>query len=116
MKILSKYLVTTSVLFHLILLVAAVGFSSYVNDVKNNFGDALNSSKFEAEALVTDITELSRDGLVYTGYLINLNGKDLYVTGPAHQNIAIGDKVKVMTMINSFQDEKKLSVYVRKAG
>ena len=104
MKFLSKYLKVTSVLFHIALLASLYWVIPYYKNVQANFKIGINSSEYENTAIVKDITEISRNGLKYKGYLVEMDGQNLYVPSMGDNSIIVGEEVQIMTMVNSFKD------------
>jgi hypothetical protein len=104
MKFLCKYLKVTSVLFHIALLASLYWVIPYYKNVQANFKIGINSSEYENTAIVKDITEISRNGLKYKGYLVEMDGQNLYVPSMGDNSIIVGEEVQIMTMVNSFKD------------
>jgi hypothetical protein len=114
MKLLNKYLVVTSVIFHIAILISLYWIIPYYENVQEGFKVGVNSSNYENNAIVRDISEISRNGFKYEGYLVEMDGQDLYIPSTGDNSFIVGEEVKVMTMINSFNDSKTLTAYVVK--
>ena len=108
MKFLTKYLIVTSVLFHIALLVSLYWVLPYYKNIQESFKTSVNSSEYENTAVVKDITELSRGGLTYKGYLVEMHGQNLYVSNMSGASFTVGEEVKIMTMVNSFNNTEHL--------
>jgi hypothetical protein len=115
MKFLSKYLKVTSVLFHIALLASLYWVLPYYKNIQEGFKTGINSSEYENTAIVKDITEISRGVLRYKGYLVEMDGQNLYVTSMGDYSFIVGEEVKIMTTVNSFNDKDRLmAVAVKK--
>lgn len=114
MKLLNKYLVVTSVIFHIAILTSLYWIVPYYKNIQGGFETGVNSSNYENNAIVRDISEISQNGLKYKGYLVEMDGQDLYIPSMGAESFIVGEEVKVMTMINSFNDLNTLNAFVVK--
>jgi len=78
------------------------------------FETGVNSSNYENNAIIRDISEISQNGLKYKGYLVEIDGQDLYIPSAGADSFIVGEEVKIMTMINSFNDLNTLNAFVVK--
>ena len=114
MKILNKYLVITSVIFHIAILTSLYWIIPHYEKVQEGFETGVNSSNYENNAIIRDISEISQNGLNYKGYLVEIDGQDLYIPSAGADSFIVGEEVKIMTMINSFNDLNTLNAFVVK--
>jgi hypothetical protein len=114
MKLLNKYLVVTSVIFHIAILTSLYWIIPHYEKVLEGFETGVNSSNYENNAIIRDISEISQNGLKYKGYLVEIDGQDLYIPSAGADSFIVGEEVKIMTMINSFNDLNTLNAFVVK--
>ena len=112
MKLLNKYLIITSIILHIVILIGIFFGVSHFDNVRESFKAGVDSYKYDNDALVKGVTEINRNGLKYKGYLVEMNGDDLYVPGNGNDDIVVGETVKIMTMVNSFNDVDTLTIVV----
>jgi hypothetical protein len=110
MKFLNKYLIVTSVIFHLVLIASLfwiLPYYGYMNDTIKTNADSRKQAK---TAIVKDITEFSRNGLNYRGYLVNVDGQDLYISGVGNDAFALGEEINILVSVHPFKDIQTLTV------
>jgi len=110
MKFLSKYLIATSVVFHILLLASLYWVLPYYNYMQDTVKTNMDSYKQENYAVVKNVTEMSRNGLKYRGYLVSMDGQDLYVQGTGDDSIAVNEEVKILINAHPFKDLQTLTV------
>lgn len=110
MQLLKKYLVVTSVIFHVLLFSSAYWLLPYYNYMQDTVKTNIDAYKKEQTAIVKDITEISRNGLTYKGYLVSMDGQNLYVQGMGDESIALNEEVKILINTHPFKDLQTLTV------
>jgi hypothetical protein len=102
--------VVTSVIFHIALLASLYWVLPYYDYMKDTVKTNMDSYKQENYAIVKDITEISHNGLKYKGYLVNMDGQDLYVQGMGDDSITLGEEIKILISVHPFKDLQTLTV------
>jgi hypothetical protein len=110
MKFLGKYLIVTSVVFHILLLASLYWVLPYYNYMQDTVKTNMDSHKQENYAVVKNVTEISRNGLKYKGYLVSMDGQDLYVQGTGDDSIAVNEEVKILINVHPYKDLQTLTV------
>lgn len=114
MKYAIKYLIVTSVIFHLLLVAALFWGLPYYSHMQDSVKRNVDSYQHANSAVVKGITEISRDGVKYKGYLVNMDGQDLYVAGVGDQSIALDEEVKILIGVHPYKDIQSLTVIALK--
>jgi hypothetical protein len=96
MKYLKRYLVVSSVIVHVVVVVALVWAAPLIGqgmDFAKSFRELVEESEI---GVVEDVSEIVRGDSKYRGYLVNYKGQDLFVSGKAWDDIKEGDVVNVV--------------------
>ena len=88
-----NYLVVSSVIFHLLILLSLFWVIPFLSRVSDISGDNVASYLSPEVGTVKDVTSIERDGVRYNGYKLELDGKDLYVSGSGDKLYRVGDDV-----------------------
>ena len=110
------YFVVTSIIAHLVALVAFAAIAALVPAIKEgfdfnqNFANAPGSN--QETGVVKDVSTLRQGEHSYVGYAIDYKGQTLYVQGDPDAPAAAGDEVDVMMMKPPFGPSKRLMVVV----
>ena len=114
MKYLKGYLIVTSVIFHLGIVIALfwiVPFFAHARDVGKQWTESSASSQ---TGVVENVSEIVRGDLKYKGYWLKYEGQDLYVQGLESDGIQKGDAVQVTINEHPYEPLKTLIVTVTK--
>lgn len=114
MKYLKKYLIVTSVILHVAIvlsLIWVVPFLTHSMEVGKSWSEL---SKKGEIGVVENVSEIVRGNLKYKGYLVNYKGQNLYVMGTGTDEIKKGDVVNVMVSEHPYSPLKTLMVVITK--
>jgi hypothetical protein len=114
MKYLKKYLMVSSVILHLVILISLfwiIPFYTQAMKAGKTWAESINTSE---SGVVKDVSEIVRDDLKYRGYCINYNDQNLYVMGSSMDGIEKGDEVNVMVNEHPYSPIKTLMVTITK--
>ena len=109
-RVIVGYLCATSVLLHVLLVVALVTFTRMGKQMAGNVTVDRNIT-----GRIADVA-IYRDGdLTYSGYVVDWNGKRLYVPGFGEEIMAVGDPVNLMIQKQDFVFLRSMSITARRA-
>jgi len=114
MNFLKGYLILSSVILHLLLLLALIWAVPFFQNAEKSGRQMAEAMKEENIAVVEDVSELSKNEYKYNGYKINYNGRILYVTGAGEDAIKAGDRVNVVIAEHPYLPTKSLIVSIMK--
>lgn len=114
MNFLKGYLIVTSVILHLLLLLALIWAVPFLKNADKSGRQMVEAMKEENIAVVEDVSELTKNEFQHKGYKINYNGKILYVMGAGEVEIKTGDRVNVMISEHPYSPMKSLIVSIMK--
>ena len=114
MKYLKKYLMVSSVILHLVILISLFWIIPFFTQSMKAGKTWAESIKTSESGVVKDVSEIVRDNLKYRGYWINYKDQNLYVMGTGTDEIEKGDKVNVIVNEHPYGPLKTLMVTITK--
>ncbi len=114
MKYLKTYLIVTSVILHIAIILSLFWIVPLLNHSRDVGKLWLESPKKSEIGVVKNVSEIVRGNLKYKGYLVNYKGQDLYVMGTGADEIKKGDAVNVIVSEHPYRPLKTLMVYITK--
>lgn len=113
MKYFKIYLMITSVVLHIALIVFIIWAMPVFTGKAGGQWEQNVQTKGDL-GVVADVSEIVRGENRYRGYLVKSNGKDLYLAGDPGSNLEKGDQVRVMLQEHPYAPSKSLMVFIRK--
>lgn len=109
---LKKYLIVSSVIFHIIFLVSlywVVPFFSRTAEMASRNVDSFQNPEV---GTIESVSTLNRKGIPYNGYKIGLDGQSLYVTGNGDETYRVGDEVDLSITEHPYEPLNTLMINI----
>ena len=86
-----NYLIVSSVIFHILILLSLFWIIPFFNHAAEMGVENIENFQSPEIGMIEDVSTITREGVAYNGYKIDLAGVALYVAGTGDATYRIGD-------------------------